>query len=587
MTAAPYLKIPAEPKPQVAPHPRWPLACVVMIVAVSTGCLLSLHLLGAANVLLGRPAITPGPILLTSALGILLAAFFLLRSRAWRRLDLIPITMLRPPRFARLIVAVTAIPFAILVVTELISLPNGSDPLAYHIDAPLKWLQNGSLRVFPQLGWQYALPGNGELPALIALSARMESAVAVGNLFAVALLAASAYLIAWKMTRETLPSLSASLVVITMPMVMYQSVEVFVDMFGTAFLLAAVALLLWRDRSPGFCTFLAGCAAGVAIGTKPTFWVYTAVFAVAAVTVILAGRSRMKFLLLLAAGMSLPSSFWFVRAAAATGNPVYPMQVSIGRYEIFRGYPRKAYHSDGFQSLRDELVEPWSDPPLVPNSRGSLPSSVSGIGPLFAAVALPGVLFLLWRVLRRRAEHTDTALLLSTAVVFLLWSSVLLRVLRFGLPVLALCCILAAPMLQCLFSQWRRLCMALLLTGVMLNSLFCVMEPVQRLIHRVERHDWSRATYYGYPSVLDRLPPGTRILDRTGWGKSFMLAGAGLTNYVLPEGDVGNADYVAKIGPDDSDDAALRALGATLIYSGVPTSLYPTVTPAWRIYRVH
>jgi len=495
--------------------------------------------------------------------------------------------MARPPRVISAIVALVSAPFAILLLLELVSFPNGTDPLAYHIDTALKWLQSGSLRVFPQLGWQYALPGNGELPGLIALSAGLEHCVAIGNLFALALLAAAAYLIAWKITREAIPSLSAAAVAITMPMVMCQSVELFVDMFGTAFLLAAVALLLWRDFNPRLCLFLSGCAAGVAVGSKPIFWIYAAVFVVAAVSVIVTGRSRVKLLLLLAGGMSLLSCFWFIRAAAATGNPVYPIQVSIGGYEIFHGYPRGAYHSDGFQSLREELFEPWSDPPLARNLRNSLPSSVSGTGPLFAAVALPGALFLLLRVLRRRARRIDCALLLCAAVSFILWNSVLLRVLRFGLPLMALCCILAAPLLQSMFAKWRRLCTVSLLIGVSLNGIFCLVEPVQRLAHRMQRHDWSRATYYGYPPIVDRLPPGTRILDRTAWwGKSFMLAGAGLTNYVLPEGDPGSVDYVVKLGPGDSEDAALMAKGATLIYSGIPKSLYPNVAQSWRLYRM-
>ncbi len=193
------------------------------------------------------------------------------------------------------------------------------------------------------------------------------------------------------------------------------------------------------------------------------------------------------------------------------------------------------------------LTAPWYDPPLLPGLRASLPSSVSGTGSLFAAIALPGVLYLVVQVLRRRASPTEKALLLATAAAFLLWDTALLRVLRFGLPVMVLSSALAAPMIKALLEHSRRALMLLFLTGVLLNGLYCLTEPTQRIVHRIQRHDWSRASYYGYPPLIDTLPPGSRILDRSGWGRSFMLAGVGLTNYVIPQGDLQGADYVVNL----------------------------------------
>lgn len=142
-------------------------------------------------------------------------------------------------------------------------------------------------------------------------------------------------------------------------------------------------------------------------------------------------------------------------------------------------------------------------------------------------------------------------------------------------------------MIQALIEQSRSLPILLFLTGLALNSLYCLTAPAQRIAHRIQLHDWSRATFYGYPPIIDGLPPGTRILDYTGWGRSFMLAGAGLTNYVLPRGDPRSVDYVVKAGPSDWDDAALRLIGAKLIYDATPPSLYAGVAQPWRVYRVH
>jgi len=588
MAAASPLTIPAMPAQVVRVGPHRGLACVITSVALAAGCFASLHVLGALNLLFGFPAITPNLVMLASVAGTGLAALLLHKSGAIDVSELTQSRRVRPFKAVKIIIALAALPYVALFLIGLCSFPNGWDALAYHIDTALKWLQNGTLRVNPALGWQYSLPSNGELPALIALSAGMPGAVAIGNLFAAVLLAASVYLIAWRITRQTAPSLLAAVVAITLPMVICQAFQLFVDMFGTAYLMAAVALLIWRERKPLLFTFLSGCAAGIAIGSKPIFWIYAAIFVVVSVgTILAANRQRLQALLLLVGGMILLSGFWFFRAAAATGNPVYPMQVSIGQHVVFPGYARTAYQSDGFRTFSQVLTEPWLDPPLLPWLRESLPSSVSGTGPLFAAIAVPGVLFLGLQAFRRRVKPIEGALLLATAAAFVLWDTNLLRVLRFGLPVMILFCTLAASMIRTLLHQSRRLLILLLVMGVLLNSLYCLTEPAQRIVHRIQRHDWSRATYYGYPPIIDQLPPGTRILDRTGWGRTFMLAGVRLTNYVLPQGDPRSVDYVVKAGPSDADDAALRSIGATLIYDATPPALYAGIGPPWRVYRVH
>lgn len=588
MVAAPSLSVRTKPTPIISPGPQRTLVFTITLVALAAGCFVSLHLLGVLNLLFGYPAIAPSVVVLASLAGTCLSALWLHRIGMIEVSGLSQRWSIGPPKAVKAVVALAVMPYVVLLVLGLFSFPNGWDALAYHVDTALKWLQSGTMRVNPALGWQYSLPSNGELPALIALSAGIPRAVTIGNLFAVVLLATSVYLIAWKMTHQSTPSLLAAVVAITLPMVIFQAFELFVDMFGTAFLMAAIALMIWRERSPLLFTFLGGCAAGIAIGSKPIFWIYAAIFGLASLGTLLgAKRQRLKSVLLLVGGMILLSGFWFFRSAQATGNPVYPMQLSIGQHIVFRGYARTDYSSDGFQSLSKALTAPWSDPPLLLELPAALPSSVSGTGPLFAAIALPGVLFLVVRVLLQRASRTERALLLATAVAVLLWDTALLRVLRFGLPVMVLSCTLAAPMIQALIEQSRSLPILLFLTGLALNSLYCLTAPAQRIAHRIQLHDWSRATFYGYPPIIDGLPPGTRILDYTGWGRSFMLAGAGLTNYVLPRGDPRSVDYVVKAGPSDWDDAALRLIGAKLIYDATPPSLYAGVAQPWRVYRVH
>jgi hypothetical protein len=298
-------------------------------------------------------------------------------------------------------------------------------------------------------------------------------------------------------------------------------------------------------------------------------------------------NGRLKFAALLASGMMLSSGFWFLRSAVATGNPLYPMRVAIGSVEVFPGYARTDItpRDYGIGSFGAALIRPWTE--TAPNTWNPVGFD-RGTGPLFAAIAVPGLLFSLVRVIRRQASPLESSLLFATMSGLVLWAVTLLRVPRFALPVLALSCVLSAPMLQAFLAQKRRPVIVLFLAGMLLDGLYCLAEPAQRALYRLKRRDFTRATYYGYPPIIDRLPPRSTILDDTqGRRSSFLLAGAGLANYVLPSGDPRFADYIAKDGPFDKDDAVILSNGATLIYDATPVSFYPKMSRHWRIYRMH
>jgi hypothetical protein len=139
-------------------------------------------------------------------------------------------------------------------------------------------------------------------------------------------------------------------------------------------------------------------------------------------------------------------------------------------------------------------------------------------------------------------------------------------------------------MLEEFLRHSRRIVVILFLACVALDDCYCVAGPLQYARLRLHSNDWSRATYYGYPPILDHLPAGSRVLDRHHRG--ILLAGAKLTNSVQPLGDIWSADYIAKTGPPDRDDIALQAGGAVLIYNGIPPSLFPKVAVPWRIYKL-
>ena len=125
------------------------------------------------------------------------------------------------------------------------------------------------------------------------------------------------------------------------------------------------------------------------------------------------------------------------------------------------------------------------------------------------------------------------------------------------------------------------------------SCLGCLTSPIYRLAHRIHSGDWSRAAYYGYPSLIDQLPPGTLVLDRCeGRRSGFVLAGRSLQNRVFKsEGPLNAAamsnlkfEYAVKAGDRDADD---RILGeyCDLVYDGTPVDIIPSDAKNWRIYK--
>ena len=578
-----------EPTTSDLSYPRRSLASLATLVVLATGWLVALHLVATLNLLFGHPAITATTIILAPLTGMLVSAFVLSRIGVIQTPEPVHGKPATIPRALVLVLALAAIPYAALLLASFWSFPNGTDAIAYHINVALKWLQNGSFRIDPALGWEYSLPGNAELPALFALAAGLEKAVAIGNVFACILLGTSVYLIAWRITRQTIPSILSAIIAITIPIVIFQTFELYVDLFGSAFLMAAISLLIWRDKSPQLFTFLSGCAMGVAAGTKPTFWAYGAIYGVAALAMLWHTKAlRPRYIALLTAGIVLTCGFWFFRASLVNGNPLYPVLVPVANHGGSAGYSptsimRVRSPRYDFAALSDVVTQLWTEP--LPNP-GRVPyGSDRGTGPLFPALAVPGIIFLFVRTIRRRAFSLEAILLLTGLLMFLYWM-VGLRMARFGLPVLAMACALSTPMLAELFARSRPVVLFLCVVSLALNAMYCLAGPAQRFWRQIHRHDFSRSAYYGYPPVIDQLPAGSRIIDHAGYFWSSMLAGKHLTNSVQDRGELKSGDYILKAGPQENEDVCLRSEGASVVYDGTPRNLYPKVELPWRIYRL-
>ena len=267
---------------------------------------------------------------------------------------------------------------------------------------------------------------------MLLLATGKESAVALFNWPALAALIIAGYLLAKGMTRgNRIAAIAVVVVLLSVPMVEFQTLSAYVDLYGTAFLIAAFALLLRNERTGGTglevygsqppiassVLFLSAAACGISLGTKPIFWVYGAGYSVLAVLSFWkslgkrSGSVSAKGILLIAVGLLLPSAFWFGRAVQATKNPVFPMQVAIAGHVVFPGYPSTGWFEQKFEmnfvrSRREWFIYPWTewkrDPGylLIPYGEGS------GVGAAFAALVPIGVLFLIYRsfILRLQSQ---------------------------------------------------------------------------------------------------------------------------------------------------------------------------------------
>jgi hypothetical protein len=220
---------------------------------------------------------------------------------------------------------------------------------------------------------------------------------------------------------------------------------------------------------------------------------------------------------------------------------------------------------------REWLIYPWTEWKrnsgylLIPYSEGS------GTGAVFATVVPLAVVVLFYlNFTRARPRAAGTALSLFVLLV-LAWWLVMQRIPRYGLPIIVFACVLSVSAVGELQARSRRAFGVLLLSSVIATCAVSSLVPFHALAGRFRTHEWSRAQIYGYPSLIDELPPGSRVLNATGvQEKNFPLAGKALTNRVIA-----GFEAPAQLTPE-----ALRATAADFVVEVVPGSKFQTGLPA-------
>lgn len=472
--------------------------------------------------------------------------------------------------------------YFLFLVDVLISYPNGYDALAYHLLMTFSWLRPVAVPLTVTV-WQMALPGNAELFALPAIALNAQNLVLWGNLAAGGILALSAYVLGRRLSASREGGALSSIIVLSVPIILFQTFSFYVDAFGTAFLFAAVALLFrFQDTGRIQSFVLSVLCAGVSIGTKPTFLPYALLVLLFTVALV-SKRKQFVLIPLLILASAAPSALWIARNWVSTGNPVYPFPVRAGAL-VLRG-------ADDFPT-KLIMQQPSLSYVVTRQFVKEFPfSEFFGLGPAFATFAVAGVLAMVFETFRRRQPGMFALLAVFVCVGSFWW--ILVHIVRFGLPLIVMISIFCAILCAQFSGRQLLIARALLTLGVAFSCLGCLSVPMYRLAQRIHTGDWSRAAYYGYPSLIDRLPPGTLILDRCeGRRSGFVLAGRSLQNRVFNLGSPLDAaamshlnfDYVVKLGDRDAED---RVLGeyCDLVYDGTPVDMIPNDARNWRIYK--
>lgn len=508
------------------------------------------------------------------------------------------------------------------------SFPQGSDALTYHLPVAVRWLQEGSLQLPASHAWRFSLPGNGEILMMLALATGKQSLAPIFNWASCALLVICLFVLSRRFTScANQHALIVVLVALSIPIVFFQTFSAYVDLFGTACLLSALALFLHRhsqaqpsetlsEQLPASTETkklsmpvlaVAAMAAGLSFGTKPIYYVYCGLFFLMALITLWRERRTQgvpfpALAALLALGMLLPSSFWFLRGWVEAGNPVFPIQVKVGTHVMLPGYaPSEITTARDKMNFVDREAEwavyLWTE---WVREAGSFPSSyneVSGAGGAFATFVPLGIAFTFINLRKNWRQRPIFLLLFAWIGLLAIWFGVMHQVPRFGLPLWVTACIFVAPVFKTIEDYYPRIIRALLVISVAGTFVISSLVPLHALAGRILKNRWSRSGIYAYPAVIDNLPPGSRVLNYSEFSEqNFPLEGKNLSNRLVPSFEAPNIlapyymssqgiDYVVEAVPDSGHAEAVPPPLPDPI-SAIAVDESRTGGKIWRIYKV-
>jgi hypothetical protein len=311
-----------------------------------------------------------------------------------------------------------------------------------------------------------------------------------------------------------------------------------------------------------------------------------------------AGSATLEFL-----GAALAtSSFWLIRNYAQLGNPFYPWHLPVFNLVGWVKPPDLAdalYTEAQFWWVRSEpgwLAYPWIEG-LGPEHQFG---SQTGLGLFFAAAVPIACLASLLGVMRGRGRERQTlAFLLGSGLLLLLgwWAGP--HQPRYALG--ALVCLVPLTAWTLTHTRGRYRLALECLAGVAICGMALVFFSVNLVATgrslAPTRHLPSRRAANRYPGALDRLPPGSTVMNLGQRAWNYALFGEDHRNRVVPYeqairtmSSVSPPCYYPIFGVCEKSDIVLdpnilRRLGVTHVFTLTPIDGIP-VRGCWHVHEV-
>ena len=463
--------------------------------------------------------------------------------------------------------ALVAAGIALLFLLEAITRPPaGWDGLVYHLPLAIKWLQQGSL-AFIEESWKFQMPSNGNLFPLFLMSVGSERLLSLVSLPFTLLAMLAIYSMARQLSASREEAILAVLGFATMPIVLYHTFSVMVDIFASAFFLSSLCLLLvlfqqqkQRDEKRLSLAMIAGLAFGLGLGARyiyvPLLFVMTGLCALAVMhstASLQPGKWKQVAgtTAVFAIGSLISSLFWYVRNVMATGNPMHPLQFSIGENGIqvsaraLKEAARDTMSYDlgshscmvaGDRNILHWLVSPWEDCWIAGADHYSTNWGLGTVFTTFIPVLIFAALLLAIVTTARRRQIQPLHLLLLLVVVFLAyWWSNLFNMLRSIFPVIGICFVLAAVVIGVFSYRSKKMVYLLFLLAMIANAVLLAAKPLQALSSRLYHKTWTHEGYYNIPLAIDQLPAGSVILNASDERRNYPLYGKNWQNQVVTD----------------------------------------------------
>ncbi len=439
--------------------------------------------------------------------------------------------------------------FAVFAIDALTRYPTGYDGLHYHLPAAARWLQTGAI----DLTFNHILhcyPDNAMFAPMLLLAAGLERVVSGIFLPQAAIIAALGYAIPRALKCGVRASILVATISAGLPIVIFQSASSYIDLYAATTWLTGILAIIWAtrvstSRQQNSLIFLAGTAAGLAIGSKTTYLALSPLLGLIALCVnwVRTGKfdwfSRKTFIY--ASAFALPmlacAGFWFARGTVQAGNPIYPLTFEVGGEKILPGFVAKDWYPK--RSFNDKVRHWWNYPwHEAKRAGGGYPLSVNnGLGAAFATFIPPAFILALLSIvslkLQTPSQRWQFLLVALSAIGAVLLLTAFQEMLRFVLPFVIISVAMSAVMLRHLIRTTPRICIALLSLALLVNAATTTIQPAGALASRIKDNRWDRSYLYAMPSLVDQFSEGTRILNLAKPDSTYALLGASLTNDVM------------------------------------------------------